>query len=224
MSEKKETQIEGFENVQNALGKSEAFVEHNQKPLMIGVGAIVLLVCAVLCYKTYYVAPREQAAESVIYKAEQYFARDSFRLALNGDDNVMGFLDIIDEYGSTKSGKLAKVYAGLCYKNMGEYENAIKYLKTLDADDELLTPAVKGSIGDCYFELGENGKAIDFYKKAAAVDNEMISPIYLQRAGVVYLSEGKNAEALALFNELKEKYPNTMLGNGVDKYIELASK
>lgn len=224
MSEKKKTQIEGFENVSNALSKSESFVEQNQKPLLIGVAAIVLLVCAVLSYKAFYVMPREQTAENVIYKAEQLFARDSFQLSLKGNDNIEGFLDIIDEYGSTKSGKLAKVYAGLCYKNLGDYENAIKYLKSMDADDELLTPAIKGSIGDCYFELNEKEKAIDFYKKAAAIDNELITPVYLQRAGQVYLSLGKKSEAKALFEELKKKYPNTAYGMSADKYIEVASK
>ena len=50
--------------------------------------------------------------------AEIYFEKDSFNLALNGDLNSAGFIDIADDYSSTKTGKLANYYAGICYLNL----------------------------------------------------------------------------------------------------------
>ena len=44
-----------------------------------------------------------------MFKGEQYFAKDSFNLALNGNGaDYEGFEAIIDQYGSTSAGNLAK--------------------------------------------------------------------------------------------------------------------
>ena len=45
------------------------------------------------------------------------------------DDQYLGFIDIADDYSSTKAGKLANYYAGLSYLYLGEFENAIDYLE-----------------------------------------------------------------------------------------------
>jgi tetratricopeptide (TPR) repeat protein len=132
-------------------------------------------------------------------------------------------LAIIDEYGMTKTANLAKAYAGICYKAIGDYETAISYLKKFDADDMALSPALKGAIGDCYLELGEKEKAISFFQKAIASNNDVISPIYLQRTGLVYLSMGDNKKAVSAFEEIKNKYASSQLAADIDKYIQMAT-
>jgi len=220
---KKGTQIQEFENVQNALSKSEAFVEKNQKILFYGFVAVIVVICAVLGYKNYYLLPKQKEAQEAIFKAEQYFAKDSFQLALDGDGINLGFLAIIDEYGMTSTANLAKAYAGVSYKMLGDYEKAISYLKKFDEDDMALTPALKGAIGDCYLEMGEKEKAIAFFQKAVASDNDVISPIYLQRTGLVYLSMGDYKKAVSAFEEIKNKYASSPLAMDIDKYIQLAT-
>ena len=220
---KKGTQIQEFENVQNALSKSEAFVEKNQKVLFYGFVAVIVVICAVLGYKNYYLLPKQKEAQEAIFKAEQYFAKDSFQLALDGDGINLGFLAIIDEYGMTNTANLAKAYAGVSYKMLGDYEKAISYLKKFDEDDMALTPALKGAIGDSYLEMGEKEKAIAFFQKAAASDNDVISPIYLQRTGLVYLSMGDYKKAISAFEEIKNKYASSPLAMDIDKYIQLAT-
>jgi len=224
MSKKKEgTRIQEFENVQNVLSKSEAFVEKNQKALLYGFVALILIVCAVLGYKNYYSLPKQKEAQEAIFRAEQYFKQDSLQLALNGDGENLGFLAIIDEYGMTNTADLAKAYAGVCYKLLGDYEMAYSYLKGFDAGDMALTPALKGAAGDCYLEMGEKEKAIAFFLKAAAANNDVISPVYLQRAGLVYLSMGDNKKAASTFKEIKDKYASSPVAAEVDKYIQLAA-
>ncbi|MBR4840987.1 MAG: tetratricopeptide repeat protein [Paludibacteraceae bacterium] len=214
--------LEGLDNVENELNRSAEFVEKNIKPLAIGIVAVVAVVLAIFLYRSFILAPKEQEAARSLYKAENLFARDSFNLALNGDENVTGFLEIIEEYGSTDAGEVAKAYAGLCYKGMGEYEKAIQYLKGFDNNDKMLTPTIKGAIGDCYLELKDINKAIDFYKKAASADNEFVTPVYLHRMGETCLKAGKTSEALKAFEELKKKYPNSSVTMDADKFIELA--
>lgn len=220
--EGKENPLEGLDNVETELNRSAEYVEQNIKPLSLGILAVVVLVLGFFAYKTYVMEPKEKEAAECLSKAQNWFDRDSFSLALNGDENFVGLLNIVDEYGSTDAGELAKAYAGLCYKNLGEYENAIKFLKGFDKDDKMFTPTVKGSIGDCYLELGETDKAIDFYKKAASADNGFVSPNYLHRLGVTCLASGKASEALKAFEELQKKYPASVVASDVDKFIELA--
>ena len=220
---KKGTQIQEFENVQNVLSKSEAFIEKHQKTLLYGLIGVVVAVFAVLGFKNYVLAPKTHEAQEAIFKAEQYFARDSFQLALDGDGENLGFLAIIDEYGITSTAKLAKAYAGICYKSMGDYENAISYLKSFSADDKLLSPALRGAIGDCYLELEDMDKAISFFKEAVNSENEVIAPIYLRRMGLAYLSSGDAQKALSAFEEIKTKYADTQEGAEIDKFIQLAN-
>ena len=221
--ETKGTQIQEFENVQNALSKSEAFVEKNQKPLLYGFAAIILIVSAVIGYQNYFLVPKEKEAQELVFRAEQHFKRDSFELALHGDGENLGFLAIIDEFGRTSTGDLARAYAGISYKALGDYEKAISYLKNFDAGDMALTPAVKGAIGDCYLELEEKEKAIAFFQKAAAANNDVVSPVYLQRTGLVYLSMGEYKKALSAFEEIKNKYASSQQAQDIDKYIQLAT-
>jgi tetratricopeptide (TPR) repeat protein len=211
-----------FNSVGNALNKGEAFLENNQKPIYIGIGIVTLLVVSVMLFKNFYIEPRDKEAKESIYGAEQMFVRDSFQSALDGKDDVMGFLEIIEEYGSTKSGNLAKAYAGLCYKQLGDYETAIEYLEKFDADDKMIQPSILGAIGDCYWDLEKAEKAIVYYKKAASADNDIVTPFYNKRAAIAYLSLGENDKAVALLENIVKKYPQFSDMSDVQKYLEYA--
>ncbi|MDD4922033.1 MAG: tetratricopeptide repeat protein, partial [Bacteroidales bacterium] len=206
-----------------ALSRSEQFIEKNQKNILIGLAAIVIIVAGTLFFRHSYLAPKEEAAQKMIFIGEQYFAIDSFKVALQGNGaEYIGFEGIIDEYGATKTADLAAAYAGLCYKNMGNYEKAIDYLSKSDADDIMVSPALTGAIGDCYVELGKADKAVSFFEKAADSDNELLAPIYLMKAARVYESLEKYNKAVKIYERIKKDYPNSQEGLDVEKYIERA--
>lgn len=119
---------EGFNDVQNALGKAEQFLEDHQKAVGFSVLAVVAVVAIVWLFRSYYIQPREAEAQKEMFAAQYYFEADSFKLALEGNGLNSGFLNVIDEYSSTKAGELATYYAGVCYLRLGEFENAKKYL------------------------------------------------------------------------------------------------
>lgn len=218
--EKKETTENSVEALENALTRTEQYIENNQKSLTIIVGAILVIVAAYFGYKKLYLAPMEDEARSQIFSAEFYFEKDSFRLALNGDGNDLGFLDIIDKYGPTKTANLAKYYAGICYRNLGQYNEAITYLKKFDAGDLLVTPSALGAIGDCYVELENLENGAKYYEKAANYSNdEFTAPIFLKKAGTVYEELKEYDEALRVYEKIKEKFPKTTEGRDVEKDI-----
>ena len=201
--------------------KAKNFWSQNQKPLLTVLIVIVVLIAGWFGYKNYIVAPKEEQAENALWKAEQYFRQDSLKLALNGDKFNRGFIYVINNYGSTKAGNLAKYYAGLCYLRTSDFNKAVQYLKDFSTSAKQIQMMAYGALGDAYSELNKNDDAINYYKKAANefTDDATMSSEYLFRAALKLEVLGKNSEALELYKELKEKYPNTDRGFAADKYI-----
>ena len=219
MSKKKVNQDQ-FESVENALSKTEHYIEENQKSLTIIVFVIIIIVGGYLGYKRYVMTPKENEAKSQMWMAEQYFARDSFKLALNGDGNYLGFLDIVEEYGITKSANLANYYSGISYLHLGQFEDAIEYLKQFESDDKMVAPIAFGAIGDAYVELDNLSDALIFYKKAVTVSaNEFTTPIYLMKVGFVHEQNGDYNKALEVYKRIEKEYPSTAEGRQISKYI-----
>ncbi len=208
------------------VSQSEQFIEKHKKNIIYGVIAIAVIVGAFLGIRHGYMIPREKNAAAAIFKGEQYFARDSFAIALNGNGaDYLGFESIISDYGSTKSGNLAKAYAGICYYKLGEPETAIKLLKSFSGKDKMVSPSITGLIGDCYVNAGQTKEGISYFEKAAKeADNEVISPTYLKKAGVAYESLNQYDDALKAYKTIKEKYFTSMEASDIDRYITRASE
>lgn len=220
MVKKKSNQDDNLQELESALTKTEQFIEDNQMKITYAVGVIVVLVAVFLAFNKFYLQPKEEEALTQMFMAENYFEKDSFNLAINGDGNYLGFLDIIDDYGVTKSANRAKYYTGISYLRMGQYEDAIDYLKKFKTDDLLLAPVKAGAIGDAMLELGNSDDALKQYKKAySATENELTTPIYKMKAARLLESMDKLEEALKLYEEIKKDYPESAEGTTVDRYI-----
>ena len=222
--QKKEVHNTGAESLENALTRTEQYIENNQKSLTVIVLAIIVIVGTFLGYSKLYIAPMEEEAQTQIFAAEQYFEKDSFSLALNGDGNYLGFIDIIDSYSPTKTGNLARYYAGISYRELGEYEEAIDHLKRFSPKDKMIGSVAYGAIADCYVELGKLEEAAKQYLKAANYGkNNFSSPIMLMKAGTVYEELGKFAEAVKAYETIKAKYPKSAEAREIEKFITRAN-
>jgi tetratricopeptide (TPR) repeat protein len=223
MAKKTDNTEEKIHAVEEALSKSEKFIEKNQKILTIIIGAAVVIVLGVFAFQKLFIAPREKAAQGQMFMAQKYFEEDSLNKALNGDANFPGFLDIIDSYSMTKSANLAKYYTGIIYLKQGKYEDAITYLKKFDSKDEFVGPMATGSIGDAYMELGQKDKALEYYLKATEKqDNDLTTPLYMQRAAFVYEDQGKFNKAIELYEKIQKEHTKSAEARDIDKYIEAA--
>ncbi len=226
MSKNKKAPEHGLgEDVQVAIGRAEAFIEKYQKQLIYGVLLIVLVVCGILLFNKFYLAPRESEAQDQMSKGQQYFEVDSFKVALNGDGaTYIGFNKIIDEYGITKSSNAAQLYAGICEYELGEYQKAIDHLTKFNAKGSINFDVVAtGKIGDAYAELGNLDKALDYFKKAYKNDNKVFSPVYMKKAGAICETKGDFAQAVELYTKIKDNYPQSSEARDIEKYIERAS-
>jgi tetratricopeptide (TPR) repeat protein len=214
---------ERIEVVESALSRSEQFIENNQKPLIIGVLAIALVVVAYFGINRYFIEPKQKEALTQMFMAQKFFESDSLQKALYGDGNSMGFIEIADEYSSTKAGNLACYYAGISLLKKGEFNDAIKYLDKFESNDHILSAMAKGAKGDAYLELNQSDKAASQYMNAAKTNpNEFTSPMFLMKAGNTYELIGNYADALKAYEQLKADFPTTTDGRNADKYIARA--
>lgn len=214
-----------WEHIDNAVFGSEHFLQKYSKQLLIGLGVLVVIACGYVGYKHFYQAPLNEEAQIAMYKGEEYFSSRQDSIALYGDGNgYIGFESISHDYSSTDAGKLAKLYAGLCYANLGKYETAIEYLQGFNAGDKLVSKSINGTIGDCYDNLGKYDEAIKYYEKAAKeIDSDLYSPIFLKKAALVYKTQGNYDKVIELFTNIKNQYANSMEAREADKYIDEAT-
>ncbi|MES2761597.1 MAG: tetratricopeptide repeat protein [Bacteroidota bacterium] len=211
------------------LGGLEFFYEKNKKAITYGGGAILAIVAIFSFYKFYWLPGQEKEANNEAFFAQTYFEKDSFLVALNGGLNVqtadgpktmMGFRDLADTYGATKTGNLANYYAGICLLRTGKFDEAIESLEKFDGKDEMVAPVAIGAIGDANMELNKVDEAIKFYLKAAEQStNDFTTPIYLKKAAFAYEQKANYTEALATYERLKNEYSRSSEAREVDKYI-----
>lgn len=221
---KKVDTSDNIELVENALSKTEQFIEDNKRVLTIVIVSLVIVIGGYFGYKKLYIAPMENEAKSQMFVAEQYFEKDSFKLAIKGDGNYLGFLGIIDQYGVTKAGHLAEYYAGISYLHLGQFQDAIDHLTKFNADDKMVAPISLGATGDAYLELHNNEEAVSYYKKAIkkAGENKFIAPIYLMKLGFAYELENDYQDALDTYQIIDNEYGKTNEGRNIEKFIRRA--
>jgi tetratricopeptide (TPR) repeat protein len=206
-------------SVEETLTKTEHYLEENYKTLLIGLGVIVLLVGLIWLGKLY-LNKRNSEAQSQMFQAERYLELDSLKLALNGDGNYLGFLDIAKDYKFTNTGNLAKYSAGICYLHLGNYQEAIDFLNKYTKKDKVIGSLAIGATGDAYVELGDLDKGVSKYIEAADyAGNSFNTPLFLMKAGEIYELKGKFPDALKIYERIETEFPESTEGTTIEKYI-----
>ena len=204
---------------QEQVNKAEAFFEKYKKAIIIGVIAVIVIVVGAILLNNYYLAPRETEASTELAKSQELFGNEQY------DKALAGFQKVASDYSSTEAGNLAQLYIGLCQANLGKWQEAVDALESFSGkDDAMITPAAEGALGNAYANLNQLDKAVKHLRNAAEkADNNSLSPTFLIQAGEILESQGKKDEALKLYQEVKEKYFNSMQYQVIDEYIERAS-
>ncbi len=211
---------------QQEVAPEVSFVQKNLRIIVIVCIVVVVVVVAYVLGRIF-ISQRNQKATEALYPCEQYFQAANFEKALEGDGQLcVGFLTVADQYSMTKTGNLAKLYAGLSYAKLGNYEEAKKYLEKFSPkNDAMISPAAMGALGNTYVQLGDAQKGAETLEKAAKrADNTVLSPLFLVQAGEIYESLGKTDKALQLYEQVKAKYRASVQGSEIEKYIERARR
>ena len=196
--------------VEEQVTKTEAFFDKYKKAIVGCVAAVIAIIVCVILANNYYLASTELAKSQELFDQQQY------------DKALVGFQKVAADYSSTDAGNLAQLYIGICQANLGKWQEAVNALEQFSGQgDQMISPAAEGALGNAYANLNQLDKAVEHLKKAAKMaDNNSLSPTFLIQAGEILESQGKKDEALKLYEEVKEKYFNSMQYQSIDKYIE----
>ena len=220
---KNKKQEETLVDIVEVRDQAQDFFERNQMLIIGALAVVAILIGGIFAYNVLYKKPKNEEALDQMFQAQYQFDRDSFALALdNPGGGYDGFLDIIDNYKGTQAANLAHYYAGVCYLHLGRYDAAIDYLETFKPGGNI-TPVMKhGLLGDANSEIGEFDKAKSLYERAAKEGNAYLAPYYLYKLAMLHEREGDYARSLEIYEEIKQKYSDSTVGQDIDKYIARA--
>ena len=228
----KNVKKDSFGTVESALTNAERFLEHKQKLILYVLGAVLGIILIIIGYINFIQKPHEKDAYTYSFKAQQYFEQANsldtamFNLALNGDGVNMGFLEVIDEYGSTKMGNLSKYYAGVCYMNLGKYEEAIEMFNKFKGNDDVIYPRSLELLGDANLELNNLQDALKYYLKAAdKAKNDVMSPQCLEKAAKTCILLEDYKQVFDIFTRIDKEYHSYTQSNpNIEKYIQFSKE
>lgn len=223
MANKKDQSEEVIVDVQEVYSKTETFINENKNTLSTVVAVIAVIIGGYFAYNSFYLAPMQDEAQEQMFMAEKYFAKDSMNLAIHGDAQNLGFLEIADQYSGTKAGNLAYYYLGIAFLKTGQFEAAIDALEDFEGDETIMESIKYGAMGDAFMELGDYNKAVSNYEKAASVvKNDFSTPMYLLKAGQTYELLGDYDEAVDTYSKIKSNFRTSAEAADIEKYIARA--
>ncbi|MBL7767196.1 MAG: tetratricopeptide repeat protein [Chitinophagaceae bacterium] len=212
--------VDDIPTAEDRLKGVESWYQTNSKMVNYVLIGILAVVAGYFAYTKFYNGPRLQKSNDAIFRAQTYFSMDSLNWALNGDGNNFGFLKIIDKYSGTPAANLSHYYAGVCFLKKGDFKNAEKHLKEFDGKGTMVAKVAQGALADAYMEQGKTDDAIKAYLEAGSDENNiLLSPIYLERAGMAYELKNNPEEAKKTYRMLKEKFPMSMQARNMDKNL-----
>lgn len=214
----KERAKENTAAVVEAVSRTELFFNSNKTAIIAIIAVLIIAGAGFFLWHKFGYMPQKAEAQEQMFPAEANFRAEEYELALNGDGNVLGFAQIIEEYGN-KAGKAVYFYAGVCEYQLGNYTEAISYLSSYKGKDKILLARATACIGDSYVALNDYAKAVGYFEKAASIVENIYAAGYLLKAGVTYEELGQKDKALAAYKTIKDKYPQSMEGYDIDKYI-----
>lgn len=197
-------------NQNTTVEKLIKLYNEKQKPLMIGLAAIVAVIGLAYYAIAIYLPEQEEAAQADMYMAQFQFDQGNFELALKGEGKNKGFDYIKDNYSFTNAKKIAKLYAGLCKLNLGQYDKAIEDLKGYSTDVSEMQAIAYSSLGSAYAEKKNMTEALEYYEKAAnATINPALAPKLILMAGKAFMAQKNSEKAKEMFDKIESDFPNS---------------
>jgi TolA-binding protein len=227
MAKKEENKdlLENAEVLQNKFVSIEHWIESNPKIVLGIIGVIVLALGSVFGYR-YYIDNQEDQAQKEMFQAVRYFEQyidagsDSLKVALQGDGNNLGLLDIIDSYSGTPAANLANFYVGVIYLKQAKFKAARLYLEDFSSSDQLIQARAYSLIGDTYMEENDFSNAASYYEKASGYKpTKEFSPGYLMKAALAYEKLNKNDKAMQVYEKVIAQYSESLEAQSAKKYL-----
>jgi tetratricopeptide (TPR) repeat protein len=185
--------------------------EENKKKIYIAIGSVAIVAVLIFLYISNKKTKNEEA-EVKLSAVINLYDQGKYQEAILGDQaaGITGLLEIVNEYGSTKSGETAKLYLANCYFNLKDYDNALKFFEDYGGNNDIIKASCLSGIGAVYEAKGDLIKAAEYYEKSANVDKSVvINQENLYYAIRAYTNAGDKQNAKRILDKLKEQYPKS---------------
>jgi tetratricopeptide (TPR) repeat protein len=116
------------------------------------------------------------------------------------------FTQVANQYGFTKSGKLAEYFAGLTYMDEGDNGPAEEAFKrTASSWDSGLAALGKSSLAELYQQTNRDAQAIELYNQLGKGTSATVPAALAQlELAELYQSEGKTEQARQIYAKIKD--------------------
>lgn len=204
-----------------SVARVTGFYEKQKKAIHIGIGILIAIIVGSYIYAKNR-ADNDEKAAAALGKVYGYYDSGQYKLAVDGvpERNIMGLKAIVENYGGTHNGELARLYLAGAYFELGNYDEALKQFEEFSPHDDLTAVSRLAGIAGCYEAKGQYEKAAEYFEKAAlGYPKSIEAPEYLNAAAANYALAGNRDRALELYRKLKKEYPTTSFGREADRYL-----
>jgi tetratricopeptide (TPR) repeat protein len=201
--------------------KLTSFYDANKRNISIALTALVIAVFALVIYFKNRSENNEKAIAALGAIFETFDA-GQFQTAVDGipEKNIPGLKSIVDNYGGSATGDLARFYLASAYAHLGRIDEALKEYGDCSAPGELLSVARLSGIGSCYESKGMFKEAAGSFEKAATqYPKDVNAAENLNDAARDYGQAGDREKAIELYKRIKKNYPATAFARDADRFI-----
>ncbi|HEX9005746.1 MAG TPA: tetratricopeptide repeat protein [Bacteroidota bacterium] len=205
--------------------KATTFYEEHKRIISIGVTAFAVIVIALIVYGKNR-ADNNTNASTALGNVYQLFDNGQYQLAVDGvpERGIKGLKAIVDDYGNSKAGEIARFYLGTAYYHLARYDEAIEQFKQASLSDETLEISRLSGIACAYEAKGMPKEAAEYFEKAAAKNSKDVNAAEnLNNAARNYAQAGDKGTALELYRKLKKTYPSSPAARDADREIAALS-
>lgn len=190
----------------------------NTRLIAYVVGGILVLVIGYFAYYQFIYKPNNEKSKDAYWVGLNYAAQDSTDLAI---DELTG---VVKKFDGKIGGENAQFVLARQLMAKGEFKKALEELEGVEMEDTYLSAMAVGLQGDCHSEMKNFEKAGEKYLKAAGMnENEMTTPMYLFKAGLVAEKLKDFEKAVECYTTIKDDYAAYASQKSIEKYIARAS-
>jgi tetratricopeptide (TPR) repeat protein len=188
-----------------------AMYERNKKNINMVLGAVGVVVVGWLVYKFAYADPRNRDANEALWRIENWAQMDSINWVLDGNDEGIGAIELMDQFGGTLAAEKATFYAACAKREKGDYQGALDLFLEVNLNDNAVGIQAIGNAGDMYVELNQLDDAAEYLEKAArkaqaSASQDVLAPLYYLKAARVQMERQDNQKAIALLTEIVDNF------------------
>lgn len=201
--------------------KSQEFFEEHKQKIVIAVSAVAVIILAITWYFNKRAEDNMYAAEKLSQIIKSY-EQGQFQKAIDGEPGtqLVGLKNLVENYGSTEQGELAKIYLANSYYSLGNYEEALRYFSEYSGSSRLHQSTAYAGIAACYENKSDYENAAEYYEMASKTyDLQSQTADFLLNASINYLKIGDNDQAKTLLEKIKNEYSSSAAAREVEKYL-----